>query len=69
MFGRHGLKLKCYTQNLNNKTMKPIDVNTGTFSIENKLIPIITTISIEEQKDWLHSGGTLIELIELIQNN
>ena len=49
--------------------MKPIDINTGTFSIENKLIPIITTISVEEQRDWLYSGGTLSELIELIQNN
>jgi len=57
-----------YTK-LNDKTMKPIDINTGTFSIENKLIPIITTISVEEQKDWLDSGGTLNELIELVQNN
>jgi len=49
--------------------MKPIDINTGTFSIDNKLIKIITTISVEEQKDWLDSGGTLNELIELVQNN
>jgi len=46
-----------------------IKIQTGTFEFEGNYVPIIETLTVTDQKEWIESGGTLNELIELIQNN
>ena len=45
---------------------KPIKIQTGTFEYRGKHIPIIETLSVTDQKEWIESGGTIDELIQLI---
>ena len=45
---------------------KPIKIQIGTFEFEGKYVPITETLSVTEQKEWIESGGTIDELIQLI---
>ena len=45
---------------------KPIKIQTGTFEFKGKYVPIIETLSVTDQKEWIESGGTIDELIQLI---
>ena len=48
------------------RVKKPLKIQTGTFEYRGKHIPIIETLSVTEQKEWIESGGTIDELIQLI---
>jgi len=45
---------------------KPIKIQTGTFEFEGNYVPIIETLSVTDQREWIESGGTIDELIQLI---
>lgn len=47
------------------KMYEPIKIQTGTFEFEGNYVPIIETLSVTKQKEWIESGGTIDELIQL----
>ena len=47
------------------KMYEPIKIQTGTFEFEGNYVPIIETLSVTKQKEWIESGGTIVELIQL----
>ena len=48
------------------KKIHPIEITTGYYTVSEHIsVPIITTITVEEQIEWVNSGGTIEELIEL----
>jgi hypothetical protein len=48
---------------------KPINIQIGTFEFEGKYVPIIETLSVTDQREWIESGGTIDELIQLIMES
>jgi len=47
------------------KMYEPIKIQTGTFEFEGNYVPIIETLSVTDQKEWIEKGGTIDELIQL----
>ena len=47
------------------KMYEPIKIQTGTFEFEGNYVPIIETLTVTDQKEWIESGGTIDELIQL----
>ena len=47
------------------KMYEPIKIQTGTFEFEGNYVPIIETLTVTDQKEWIEKGGTIDELIQL----